>query len=75
MGDMADFILEQAMDHESLYGLPCSADQEDEFSPGITCRCCGAEGLRWKRLCGKWRLFSGDELHACSANPLRHENG
>jgi len=35
-----------------------------------TCRCCGEAGLVWKQHNGSWRLFNGDTLHQCPANPL-----
>lgn len=34
------------------------------------CKYCGAWGLRWGNHTGKWKLYSGDQLHVCKPKNL-----
>ena len=86
MGDMADMAIEAGMDDEEWltdYFLGGHSDIEayergfiDEYGALYktirykTCRCCHESGLTWGQHDGKWRLFKGDSLHQCPANPL-----
>ncbi len=50
---------------------PIFAGRPDAPQSNKTCRCCGASGLSWGRLKGKWRLYAGDELHRCPYVPIK----
>lgn len=63
MGDMADFILDQAF-YEEGSGLY-------EYSGTLVCRNCGEDNLHWLPTeDGKWVLVdSEDEMHKCPVRP------
>ena len=62
MGDIADWMLDQALE-QGLY----------EYGGLKTCRCCGQSDLHWGQLDnGKWVLVTASgQLHHCPVNPLK----
>lgn len=59
-GDMADCIIENAMDEELL-------GTEVVEAPQVTCKFCGEKELLWGETPAGWRLFnSKGEVHSCS---------
>ena len=69
VGDMADFYLDLADPYDFVEA------EEDDPSPGITCKECGTSLLTWKKILldfgfgnrgVRWRLFSREgEMHSC----------
>jgi len=79
MGEMADFILQDMMDYETLWG-PEYEPEDQSFLGGKTCRCCGAKYLVWGKWKGdQWRLFESHndgtaaKIHRCPVNPLKEQ--
>lgn len=72
MGDIADYILDQAFDpwDETEEG---GREYEDGFyfSDNKRCKYCGASRLRWATTGGKWRLFDAKgRVHECKRYSL-----
>lgn len=65
MGDMADYANSDL--GFSAYFPPVHSRKK--LKP-VTCKCCGREGLSWKEVKGKWRMFNGPGMHMCPVKPL-----
>lgn len=47
------------------YGRGSGGSQEQETPRLADCNRCGENGLSWKSVQGKWRLFKGSKAHMC----------
>lgn len=69
MGDIADWMLSS----EDMFPDPFKHDDEDvgyyQYRSRIRCRYCRSTNVHWSKSTGKWRLFTGGQLHKCSSMP------
>jgi DNA-directed RNA polymerase subunit RPC12/RpoP len=62
MGDIADWMLDQALDAGEWFPARRSA-----YGPPVTCKHCGSRNVYWQRVKGGWQLKDKANLerHLC----------
>lgn len=73
MGDIADWMIDQAVDRGEWF----SRRPRDTYIGRFACKHCGAPNLYWQRRDGRWLPFSRETLtqHVCAAPDKRTDEG
>lgn len=76
MGDMADYYVDLGLDAGEGFA-PRHRERRGYYGPKYSsnlpknprCKHCGANGLFWQHVNGKWRLYEGLSAHNCTPQP------